>query len=74
MLPINFHKTFVPERRLIGELLHYAALGKEGDYQEISSETGIPMGKPNPARNPRCHGSSYTRRLRAGRYPWPWRA
>ena len=45
MLPINFHKTFVPERRLIGELLHFAALGKEGDYQEISRETGIPMGQ-----------------------------
>lgn len=45
MLPINFHKTFVPERRLIGALLHYAALGKQGTYQEISAETGIPMGR-----------------------------
>jgi hypothetical protein len=45
LLPINFHKTFVPERRLIGELLHYAALGKAGSYQEISAETGIPMGE-----------------------------
>lgn len=45
MLPINFHRTFVPERRLIGALLHYAALGKEGTYQEISAETGIPMGE-----------------------------
>ncbi len=45
MLPINFHKTFVPERRLIGALLHYAALGKQGTYQEISAETGIPMGE-----------------------------
>lgn len=44
MLPINFHKTFVPERHLIGALLHYAALGKQGSYQEISAETGIPMG------------------------------
>ncbi len=45
MLPINFHKTFVPERRLIGALLHYAALGKQGTYQEIGDETGIPMGE-----------------------------
>ncbi len=45
MLPVNFHRTFVPERRLIGALLHYAALGKEGTYQEISAETGIPMGR-----------------------------
>jgi len=45
VLPINFHKTFIPERRLIGSLLHYAALGKRGTYQEIGAETGIPMGK-----------------------------
>lgn len=45
MLPINFHKTFIPERRLIAALLDYAALGKEGNFIEISSETGIPMGK-----------------------------
>ncbi len=45
MLPINFHRTFVPERRLIGALLQYAALGKQGTYQEIGEETGIPMGK-----------------------------
>lgn len=44
MLPINFHKTFIPERRFIAELLSYAALGKEGDFQEIAAETGIPMG------------------------------
>lgn len=45
MLPINFHRTFIPERRLIGSLLQYAALGKSGTYQEIAAETGIPMGK-----------------------------
>ncbi|SHJ72413.1 hypothetical protein [Desulfofundulus thermosubterraneus] len=45
MLPVNFHKTFVPERRLIAALLDYAALGKQGNFKEISSETGIPMGE-----------------------------
>lgn len=45
MLPINFHKTFIPERRLISAMLEYAALGKEGNFQAISSETGIPMGE-----------------------------
>ncbi len=45
MLPLNFHKTFIPERRLIAKILDYAAMGKQGNYQEISSETGIPMGK-----------------------------
>lgn len=45
MLPLNFHKTFIPERRLIAALLEYAALNKQGSYQDIASETGIPMGK-----------------------------
>lgn len=44
MLTTNFHRTFVPERRHIGALLHYAALGQAGTYQEIGAETGIPMG------------------------------
>lgn len=46
-LPINFHKTFIPERRLISNLLRYAAEGKSGDYQTIAAATGIPMGKSN---------------------------
>lgn len=45
MLPINFHKTFIPERRLLSALLEYAALGKEGNFQEISAATGLPMGE-----------------------------
>lgn len=47
MLPINFHKTFIPERHFIAALLDYAALGKTGTLQEISADTGIPMGKIN---------------------------
>ena len=46
-LPINFHKTFIPERRLISTLLRYTAEGKSGDYQAIAGATGIPMGKSN---------------------------
>ena len=42
---LNFHKTFIPERGLIAEILEYAAKGKKGNYQGISTETGIPMGK-----------------------------
>jgi hypothetical protein len=45
VLPINFHKTFIPERRLITALLDFAAQKKEGTLQEISLETGIPMGQ-----------------------------
>lgn len=43
-LPLNFHKTFVPERRLIAALLDYTVKGKSGTYAEIAAETGIPMG------------------------------
>ena len=45
MLPLSFHKSFIPERRLIARLLDYAVLGKEGSLKEISHETGIPMGE-----------------------------
>ena len=41
MLPINFHKTFTPERHLLSALVEYAALGKEGNFREISVATGI---------------------------------
>lgn len=47
MLPINFHKTFIPERHLLAALMDYAAVGKAGTLQEISADTGIPMGKTN---------------------------
>ena len=30
MLSLNFHKTFIPERGLIAEILEYAAKGKKG--------------------------------------------
>lgn len=43
-LPRNFHKSFKPERQYINALLRFAAAGKSGSYQEIASETGIPMG------------------------------
>lgn len=45
MLPVNFHKTFIPERRFIANLLDYTVLGKKGNLKEISVETGIPMGE-----------------------------
>lgn len=45
MLPLNFHQTFVPERRLITALMEYAASGQEGTLYQMSEQTGIPMGK-----------------------------
>ncbi len=44
-LPLNFHRTFIPERRLLAAIMDYAAQGKSGTYEEIAEETGIPMGK-----------------------------
>ena len=58
-LPRNFHKTFVPERRYMSEMLRFAAAGKSGDYQIIAQETGIPMGKSTgkvPAILDYCRG------------------
>ena len=44
-LSINFHQTFIPERRYITALLKYAAGDNQGTDQEISSATGIPVGQ-----------------------------
>lgn len=58
-LPRNFHRTFVPERRYISEMLRFAASGAEGTYQEISEVTGIPMGESTgkvPAIFDYCRG------------------
>ncbi len=43
-LPRNFHKTFIPERQYINAMLRFAASGGIGNYQDIASETDIPMG------------------------------
>lgn len=44
-LPVNFHRTFIPERHYIAALLRFAAAGKSGDYATIHQATGIPFGK-----------------------------
>lgn len=43
-LSINFHKTFIPERRYIKAILQFASAGKTGDVQAIAKVTGIPTG------------------------------
>ena len=40
----NFHKTFIPERQYINAILKFSASEGAGNYQEIASQTGIPMG------------------------------
>lgn len=44
-LPIRFHQTFIPEKKYITALLKFAASGSEGTDQEISANTGIPVGR-----------------------------
>ena len=63
-LPRNFHKSFKPERQYINALLRFAAAGKSGSYQEIASETGIPMGMSSgkvPAIIDYCRGMGLIR-------------
>ncbi len=44
-LALNFHKSFLPERRYLTALLQYAAGERQGTDQEISEATGIPVGQ-----------------------------
>lgn len=44
-LPVSFHQTFIPERQYIASLLRFVATGQTGTDQEISEQTGIPVGK-----------------------------
>ena len=66
-LPITFHRTFVPERKYISSLLRFAAGGRDGTYQEISDQTGIPVGKSDgkvPAILSYCLGMGLVRILK----------
>ena len=40
----NFHRTFIPERQYLGELLKYAADGGAYEIRKIAEATGIPTG------------------------------
>ncbi len=44
-LPLNFPQTFLPERRLLSQLLPFAKRRGQGDKVFIGAETGIPTGK-----------------------------
>jgi len=45
LLPLNFPQSFLPDRRLLAQLLTFAAANGEGDKEAISAQTGIPTGK-----------------------------
>lgn len=44
-LSVSFHQTFIPERQYIASLLRFVAAGQTGTDQDISEQTGIPVGK-----------------------------
>jgi len=44
-LPLNFHQTFIPERRYLSSLLLLVSSGTSDSDDELSEKTGIPMGK-----------------------------
>ncbi|EGV17023.1 hypothetical protein [Thiocapsa marina] len=54
-LPLNFPQTFLPDRRLLGQLLAFAGRGGSGTVEEISDETGIPNGKKTGKVEPMIH-------------------
>ncbi len=45
LLPLNFPQTFLPERRLLAQLLPFAERKGKGNKIFIGAETGIPTGK-----------------------------
>jgi hypothetical protein len=54
-LPLNFPQTFLPDRRLLGQLLVFANANGAGDKEAISAETGIPTGKSTGKVEPMIH-------------------
>lgn len=54
-LPLNFPQDFLPERRLLAQLLPYAAANGCGDKVQIGAETGIPTGKSTGKVEPMIH-------------------
>jgi len=55
LLPLNFPQTFLPDRRLLSQLLRFAAEGGGGDKQEIGAATGIPTGQSTGKVEPMIH-------------------
>jgi hypothetical protein len=54
-LPPNFPQTFLPDRRLLGQLLAFVGRSGSGSVEEISAETGIPNGKQTGKVEPMIH-------------------
>ena len=69
-LSIFFHQTFIPERQYIASLLQFVATGQTGTDQDISKQTGIPVGKSSgkvPAIISYCSGMGLVKVLKKER-------
>ncbi|WP_319587906.1 DUF4007 family protein [uncultured Desulfobulbus sp.] len=44
-LPVTFHQSFIMERQNVASLLKFVASGQGGTDQDISKQTGIPVGR-----------------------------
>lgn len=55
LLPLNFPQTFLLDRRLLSQLLRFAAANGRGDKQEIGAATGIPTGQSTGKVEPMIH-------------------
>ena len=71
-LPLNFPQTFLPERRLLSQLLPFAGAGGSGDKVEIGAQTGIPTGASTGKVEPMIHFARGMGLVRAERSAGRW--
>lgn len=72
-LPINFPTDFLPDRRLITDLLAFAIEGRAGTKEEISEITGIPTGKSSGKVEPMIHYASGMGLITAAKENQTWK-
>jgi hypothetical protein len=71
-LPLNFPQDFLPERRLLSQLLPFAGAGGHGDKVQIGAQTGIPTGASTGKVEPMIHYSRGMGLLQAERSAGCW--
>jgi len=71
-LPLNFPQDFLSERRLLSQLLPFAAAGGSGDKVQIGTQTGIPTGASTGKVEPMIHYARGMGLVRAVRSAGRW--
>ena len=72
-LPLNFPQTFLPERRLLGRLMVFAAADGRGDKETIGAATGIPTGKSTGKVEPMIRYAQGMGLIQAAKINGVWR-